>query len=229
MSTLLNSHFYHKSFTKYTSVFGSLFSNMKIIRENGKTIQVPISYSSRQQFDYFAENKKEPHIARSLPRMGFVLSNWQRDTSRLQNKNHMIMQSNYDFNSASQPSVQYNRVPFTFNYELFIATKNLDDMLQLIEHISVVFNPSVNIMIKDNDDLELDDTITVTLNSNSFEDDYSFGEDPSSKIIKTTLSFTLEGYLYMPTIQNGVIKTININYKDIDTDQLFFSDQFTEE
>ena len=224
MSTLLKSHFYHKSFTKYTSVFGSIFSNLRIIRENGKEIKIPISYASRQHFDYHELEKKSPNISRTLPRMGFVLTGWEREVDRLQNKNHLIYQQNIDLTNESETNVQYNRVPFKFNYSLFIATKNLDDMLQIIEQILVVFNPSVNVNLKDNDELDIDDNITITLNSNDLTDDYTFGEEPTSKIIKTNLSFTIEGYLYMPTIKNGVIKTININYKDIDTGELFGAD-----
>lgn len=219
----LDNYFYHKSIRTYTAAFGTIFNNIKISR-GAKLIKVPLSYSSRQRFDM--EQKYETddvHYKVKFPRIGFVLVDWQRDTERLQNKHNNIYQ-NVDKTATTTPiNKQLNRVPYKFMYQVTVGTKNLDDTFQIVEQIAAWFNPSLNIQISENPDLGMETSINVKLVSSSLTDDYQ-GAMEDEKVLLSTFDFEVEGFLYMPSSDQGVIQKVCINYYDLDTSLKFDSE-----
>jgi hypothetical protein len=224
MSVLTN-HFYHKTITLYTGVFGSIFNEIKIKREEGKIILVPIAYSAKQKYDVRNEQNPDPNKVRykmQLPRMGFRLIGLRKDNERITNKMHRI-RANYDL-SQDGVEAQYNRVPFTFQYELNLKTKTLDDMFQLIEQILVYFNPALRVNVLDNPDLGADSAIHVKLIDSGLDSMFE-GSFEMEQVIETTMQFELEGWLYMPTNNVKVIKQINLNYYDMNKPDVLLDSQ----
>lgn len=227
---VLEQHFYHGTIRLYTSIIGTLFDNIKIQRSNGTTIKVPLSYAGQQKQNTRLDENEDPNAARykmRLPRISYMLTGFEKDEARITNKMHTLQEQNVDRDLNNGVSTQLNRVPYTFNYDVTMKTKHIDDMLQLIEQIVPYFNPSLKLVVKDNPDLDSDTTVNISLLSNNFQDQFE-GAFEEGRVIETTLSFALEGYLYTASTPSGIIKTVYINYHDLtDPDTILETDVFT--
>jgi hypothetical protein len=220
----LDQHFYHNSIRTYTAAFGTIFNSIYILRGNGKKIKVPLSYSSRQKFDIKQKyEESRAHIKTKFPRIGFVLTGMNRDPQRIQNK-HDLMYQQIDRTQTNTVNKQLNRVPYIFNYQVTVGTKNLDDMFQIMEQIAAWFNPSLNINITENPDLGIDTSLNVKMTDSNLVDDYE-GQMEDEKTLISTFDFEVEGFLYMPTSNQGVIQSITLNYYDLnDPDTILETD-----
>lgn len=227
---ILSDQFYHKTIHLYSSVFGTMFSKLKIRRDSG-LIQVPIAYAAQQKYNTRLEQDEDPNIVRFMkrtPRMSFQMNGLRRDPGRSKNKMYQLTSKDTIGITANGVKTQYNRVPFIFDYTLNVTTKYLDDMFQILEQILVKFNPSISIVVKDNPDLEQESAIVISPTGNSIEDAYE-GLYENGREIVVQIQFELEGFLYMPTAEQGVIETIYLNYKDLDTLELLDTDVITED
>lgn len=213
---VFDNHFYHKSISLYCGVFGSVFNNIKIVRTNNTTILVPIAYQTKQTYDIRNTQNPNPDTVRTkmnLPRMGFKLTSIQKDTSRITSRYNKLTESGVDRQTVNGLATQYNRVPYIFGFELALKTKTFDDMLQVMEQIMVYFNPSLRVIVKDNPDLDQNSAITIRLMDQNINDIVE-GSFDGETLLEAYLNFELEGYLYMPTTEGNIIKTITINYFD---------------
>lgn len=226
---ILEDFFGHKTILLYCNVFGSVFDEIKIERDNGKLIKVPIAYAVKNPYDVRNEQNPDPNKARyknQLPRMSFSIVGYQRDPSRMVNRySNLVGNGN---RASGTVRVQKQRVPYNFQFRLNIKTKNLIDMLQIIEQIMVYFNPSIVVNVEDAPDLGLETAIPIQLQANDTLGDLFEGSFENERIIETSLDFNLEGYLYMPTSNAKVIKKVTVNYFDLDSKGLIETDVFTE-
>ena len=225
---ILETNFYHKTISMYTAAFGTLFNNIRVSRDSG-LIKVPIAYQSKQKDRVRTTQNPDPNQIRvksQLPRLSFKLVALNKDLSRITNRFNRLC-ADVDRTQVTSIASQYNRIPYSFSFELGIKTKYMDDMLEIIEQILVYFNPAVTINITDNPDLALDSAIDVYLEGNSLSDVFE-GAFEDEKILESVMSFRLDGWLYMPTSNANIIRTIDINYKDlINSDLLYDTDHIT--
>lgn len=223
---VLEQPFYHKTITLYTAVFGSVFDEIKISRTDGTTIKVPIAYGVKQKYDVRNTQNPEPTKSRvkmMLPRMSFKLVGLQRDPTRQLSKFHTLTQQGVDRRAVEGLRAQLNRTPYTFQYQLSVKTKHLDDMLQVVEQVMVYFKPSLQVTVIDNPDLNMDSAITIRMVSAGLEDMFE-GSFEGEQSLETNFEFELDGYLYMPSSQSKIIKKINLNYFDLDSRELIDTD-----
>ena len=93
---MFGTHFYHKRVRSAVSVFGSLFNNLYVLRQNsaGETIsqvKVPLSYAPKRNFIARIEamtngEQNERVVAIKLPRMSFEINGIAYDETRQLNK-----------------------------------------------------------------------------------------------------------------------------------------------
>lgn len=222
----LESFKYNKSITLLTGVFGAVFNEIKIVRADGKTILVPISYAIQQKYD--ARLKQNPDIQTSLkyqtilPRLSFKLVSWQRDTDRALSKYHQLIEQT-DRTQVSELYSQRNRVPYKFMYEVNAKTKTVDDMLQIVEQILVMFNPSLNVIVKDNKDLNVTSAINISLLDSQIQDMFEGSFEDDDQYLETSFNFALDGWLYMPTATSKIITKVITNIFDLDTSELLLT------
>lgn len=215
---ILHEHFFHRTISLYMGVFGSVFNNIKVKRQNGQVIKVPISYSAQQKYnvqndqDANLNDETHPKISKRVPRLGFELVGWQRDVTRMKNRNMTMHQHGYTKGKGAK--IQYERVPYRFNVRLDAIANYLDDIYQLFEQIVVYFNPNITVIVKDNPDLQNDTEILIQLQDSDKQDSYE-GLISEGRELTLSFNFVLEGYLYMPTTEQGPIKSIVIHYHDI--------------
>jgi len=211
-------------------VFGSVFNDMKIVRSDGKTIKVPIAYAPGQKYNERLDERPDLdtiQYRKRTPRMAFRLVGWSRDISRIKNKRHKLDNRDQVDLVTTNPSFQYNRVPYKFNFSLEITTKYLDDMLQIVEQILAAFNPSIQVVVNDNPDLGKESTFKINMEDSQMEDQFE-GSFEESRELTTTFNFTLDGYIYQQTNDSSVIRTVYVNYFDFTDSELIDQEIYTE-
>ena len=116
---LNNAIFYHGITRKTIVGFGSLFSDIKIKRENAdksqqQTIAVPISYAPKEKWLVRIEQDTslENHTYITLPRMSFEITGFSYDGTRKVNRNNYITSQS----TGSTVKRTYSHVPYNIDF-----------------------------------------------------------------------------------------------------------------
>ena len=204
-------HFYHQKLRKSVAVFGTLFNNIYVLRQNSSNqvisqIKVPLAYGPQRKFlDRIRQNTDldtDTKVAIKLPRMSFEISSIQYDASRqLQKINNFTQRG-----SASTNRNKFNSfVPYTVGFQLSIYAKNQDDALQIVEQILPYFNPQYTLTMKPFASYpDVKEDIPIALVGVDFSDDYE-GTLEQRRTIIYTLSFDMRVNFYGPIAETGVI------------------------
>jgi hypothetical protein len=221
--------YYNATIRKIAVAFGTMFDDIKIQKFNSsgtvdKIIKVPLSYTTkgrwmswRNSISAYDNDNKMRTIGEYLPKMAYEMSAPIFDPERKTNNlnKHRNLTTDASGNTVSKSS--YQRIPYNIDFTLYIATKQLDDALQILEQILPYFNPDVTVAIKDNEDLEINTTIPFVLNDVSQDIQYEGGPDVGIRSIEYTLTFTSKFYLYGPVNTDYPIETVFINMFDTST------------
>lgn len=204
----------HSTLRKYVILFGTLFNNLYINRQNstGETIQtmrIPLSYGPKEKF--LARLDGNPTLDREvavvLPRMAFEMVDLNYDPDRKMSTLNKIVSNG---TSDSNLKYMYAPVPYNIQFNLYVMTKNAEDGTRIVEQILPYFTPSwtstVNILPEMNHKID----VPLTLESVSQEDTYE-GDFIERRAIIWTLTFTMKGQLFGPVREAGVIKEIDVN------------------
>ena len=214
---MLGTHFYHEIIRKTIVGFGTLFNNIELRRtdSSGNVIQtqkIPLSYGPREKF--LARIEAEPQLdGRSetqitLPRIAFEMQGITYDPSRKLSPIQICTSPKTDTTDAVYK--QYSPVPYNLDFELNIISKNNNDSVQILEQILPYFQPMFNISIKLVELTKETKDVPIILNSVGMQDDYE-GDFLSRRSLVHTLSFTVQGYLYGPTSDQGIIREVDVN------------------
>lgn len=222
--SIFKNYFFHDLTRKYQLIFGSLFTDLQIqrLRDDGKSlnfITVPLLHSPKEKFIQRLEGDIEPEdydnleagvqsastrrrIAISLPIIAYEMVDMQYDGSRKIAKNQYI-RSNQVGNLAEKI---YTPAPYILTFEVNIATKTQNEMLQIIEQIIPGFTPDVNITLKGLNGVEYDVPITFT---GLFRNDTYTGAFEERRQIMWTLNFTMKAYYFSPQNKKSIILDVN--------------------
>ena len=205
---MLSDPFYFQFIRRYTVLFGSLFDNIRIIRDNsdGKMIdliKVPITYGPKDKM--LARVEQDPNIDRptaiQLPVMSFEMSGIEYDPARkLPATNRVVASST----STESMSVQYTPVPYNIGYTLHIYVKNAEDGLKIVEQILPFFTPDYTLKVNLIPEMNIVTDIPIILDRTELADTYE-GSFKERRALIWTLNFALKGYIYGPIRTNGVI------------------------
>lgn len=194
-----------------TAAFGRLFANIKLERKNGQRIRVPLAYGPKRAWylRVTADNASNAYVGHSvaivLPRMSFQMTGLNYDPIRKTSSVNTYKAQDGDLDRLVR---QFNPMPYDYNYELSIMTKNTDDGLRIVEQILPQFKPQIAITVRDMPELELTRDIPVIFTDIANEDtaDLAFTE---RQVLIWTLNFIVKGYLYPPITDDKVIKLVN--------------------
>jgi hypothetical protein len=212
--------FYHKRVRTAVSVFGSLFNNLYVLRQNssGETIsqvKVPLSYAPARTFIQRLEEmrdgeEQERRVAMKLPRMSFEITSMFYEPSRQLPKMNSFGSSIAGDNS--QKNIFYSAVPYDITFDLNIYAKTQDDALQLVEQIIPYFSPQYTVSVKPfhEDHPEIKEDVPIVLQGVNFSDDYE-GSVGDRRTIIYTLSFAMKVSFYGPNATGNVIREVNNN------------------
>lgn len=212
----------HNTIRKYIILFGTLFDNMYINRENSsgatvQTIKIPLSYGPKDKFlarvnmDVGRNSSalNQP-IATVLPRMAFELITMSYAPDRKMNTINKI----HKINSADNNQIQYQYapVPYDFTFQLYVMVKNAEDGTKIIEQILPYFTPEWTATVNLMNDINGKYDVPIIFNDISTEDTYE-GEFTQRRALIHTLTFTVKGFLFGPTRKAEIIKDIDVNIR----------------
>ena len=208
--------FYHGHLRKYVTLFGTLFNDIWINREqNGNqysSIKVPITYAPKDKL--LTRVDADPNLNKPfsivLPRMAFEMTTMNYDPARKLS----TVKKGYAVQNALDPSGNkyvYNPVPYDFNFSLYIAVKNAEDGTRILEQILPYFTPdwtmTVNLIPEMNIKLDIPTVLTNVTSEDNYDTDYL-----TRRSIVWTLDFTMHGYVFGPVKKGGLITLSNTNF-----------------
>jgi len=179
--------------------FGNLFNRIQITRYNDDGTEnmrflVPIQYANKEK--YLSRLQGDPNLDRSvqntLPAMSFEMTGLEYDASRKQLTN----QRNFT-NTGSGVKSYYNPVPYNFDFQLYIYTRNEEDGVQVIERILPFFTPDYTIKVNVLPDVGIVREIPIVLTGTNYETGYEGDFKSETRTIIWTLNFTVKGYLFV--------------------------------
>ena len=217
---MFGTHFYHKRVRTAVSVFGSLFNNLYVLRQNSSgevisQVKVPLSYAPKKSFIERLEEMKngeeaERRVAMKLPRMSFEITSMTYDAVRQLPKTNTFSSSISGNNT--QKNQFFSSVPYEIGFDINVYAKSQDDALQIVEQILPYFNPQYTVSVKpfNSDHPEIKEDVPIILSGVSFADDFE-GSIGDRRTIIYTLSFTMKISFYGPISPTGVIREVNNN------------------
>ena len=104
----------------------------------------------------------------------------------------------------------YTPVPYNFDIDLSIMVKNSDDGAQILEQILPYFTPEFHVTLNELSTLGVKRDIPIVLTAMNTEDSYE-GDFITRRALIHNLSFTVQGYLYGPTQDQGIIREVDAN------------------
>tara|TARA_R110000744_G_scaffold336122_1_gene441448 strand:- start:10132 stop:12243 length:2112 start_codon:yes stop_codon:yes gene_type:complete len=210
-------YFYNQTTRKYVALFGTMFNQLKIKREDNagvtqKEMIVPLSYAPFQKIlarvaaDPDLINSRRP--AMTLPRMSFEMTSLNYDPSRKVGATQKLMKRNKAETDDGRDFI-YSPVPYNLDFSLYIMTKYAEDATKLMEQILPFFTPDFTVsaqMIAGLDPVD----IPIIMTSVTTEDLYE-GAFEERQAILYTLTFTLKGWYFGPEKRKQVIKFVDID------------------
>ena len=164
---------------------------------------------------------KATRVRKTLPRMSFEMTNLAYDKSR---KLQTIRGVQKAVTGSNPQAVlkQLNPVPFDIQYDLTIATKFIDDGLQILEQILPNFTPSWTLNIIDIPELGIERDCNVIFAGISKQDSYE-GNYEDERILTWTLSFIVKGHIY-PNIGSYMVllEKLSLHFQKIQIIQILF-------
>ena len=216
---MLGQYFYNQTMKKAVAVFGTIFNNMRVVRQGVGETRVPIAYGPRKKFlariqaDTVAAADKS--IAIKLPRLSFEITDITFDTNTKLNKyNKRVLPI---AGETAKSNVVNQSVPYTIGMQLNIYAKNQDDALQILEQILPTFAPEYTVAIKDMEGPGTVTDVPIVLTSTSIQDDYE-GDFETRRTIVYSLDFTMKVRFAGGTSESKIIRTVDtFFYSDIQT------------
>ena len=221
---MFGGHFYHSKTKKAVALFGRLFNNIYVIRQNSagaviSQLKVPLSYAPKQKYlERIRENPnltEDTQVAIKLPRMSFEIVSLTYDAQR-----QLAKVGNFTTNSSTgevnKRQKFFNPVPYSINFQLNAYAKSQDDALQIVEQILPTFNPQYALTIKPfaTEYPNLKEDVQIIIQGVSFSDDFE-GAMEQRRTIIYSLDFEMKISYHGPIADTSIIRDARAKIFDI--------------
>ena len=221
---MFGGHFYHSKTKKAVALFGRLFNNIYVVRQNSSgavisQLKVPLSYAPKQKYlERIRENPnltEDTQVAIKLPRLSFEITSISYDAQR-----QLAKVGNFTTNSSSGENTKrqrfFNPVPYSINFQLNAYAKSQDDALQIVEQILPTFNPQYALTIKPfaTEYPSFKEDIQVIIQGVSFSDDFE-GALEQRRTIIYSLDFEMKISYHGPITDTSIIRDARAKVFDI--------------
>lgn len=210
--------FYNKTIKNLIVSFGTVFNNIRIVNDYGVEVKVPLHYSNKEKFIVVQPERGDfttgTNYETTVPRLGFELMSMEYDTARMVSPLNRISRTD-------GTSYVYSRIPYNFNFNLYVLTKKYEESLQIVEQVFPFFIPELNITVDDFPGYDFKTDIPIVLTSSETEIDYEGDFSHRRSNIVWTLGFTMKAWLYGDEKKRNVIKKTIVDLKQMDFDKIF--------
>ena len=221
---MFGGHFYHSKTKKAVALFGRLFNNIYVIRQNSagaviSQLKVPLSYAPKQKYlERIRENPnltEDTQVAIKLPRMSFEIVSLTYDAQR-----QLAKVGNFTTNSSTgeinKRQKFFNPVPYSINFQLNAYAKSQDDALQIVEQILPTFNPQYALTIKPfaTEYPNFKEDVQIIIQGVSFSDDFE-GAMEQRRTIIYSLDFEMKISYHGPIADTSIIRDARAKIFDI--------------
>jgi hypothetical protein len=221
---MFGGHFYHSKTKKAVALFGRLFNNIYVIRQNSagaviSQLKVPLSYAPKQKYlERIRENPnltEDTQVAIKLPRMSFEIVSLTYDAQR-----QLAKVGNFTTNSSTgeinKRQKFFNPVPYSINFQLNAYAKSQDDALQIVEQILPTFNPQYALTIKPfaTEYPDFKEDVQIIIQGVSFSDDFE-GAMEQRRTIIYSLDFEMKISYHGPIADTSIIRDARAKIFDI--------------
>lgn len=209
--------FYNETIRKTVVAFGSLFDEIFVVRKDSdgnvsKRIMVPISYAAKEKFirmfNEFPLTKGQTDsagIASILPRMGFNITSINYDPAR---KRNTVVKRYKNSSQLNKVDTQFSEVPYSIGFQLTIATRTMDDALQIVEQIVPYFTPEFTVTANFSEfNTKVD--IPITIQAVNPEIDFE-GDTSTQRSVIFTIDFVALSYVFSPVKTQGYITNTDV-------------------
>lgn len=208
--------FYYQLMKNYINLFGSYFSDIVIRRQLAnnqviQTIPVPITYGPKTEYVVLdAEPVQDRKVAVQFPRMAFEMTNIAIDASR---NSSVPLNKIIIYKPDNTVLTQYCPVPYKLHFNLYIGSKNLDDMFQILEQIYPFFRPDFSTSLRLIEQMGTSYNIRTNLLNTAMEDIYSNSDLRQRRALIYTLTFDMDVWFFGPIQRSGLIKRVQIDFE----------------
>ena len=213
---MFGNHFYHATTRKAVALFGTIFNNINVIRQDGSgnvlnQIKGPLAYGPKQKFLSRLDSVtgQDASMAIKLPRMGFEITSMDIDSTQKLAKRNQIVE-NHATDSTKKKTIK-QAVAYNINMSLYAMAKNQDDGLQIMEQILPYFQPEYTVTITPVTGFTYKQDVPIILNAVTIQDDYE-GDYQTRRALIYQFDFVMKMKYFGPTSDQGVIKEINLDF-----------------
>ncbi len=215
----MNSSIYsNRILRKLITSFGSVFSNLTLVRYNTTTgaeqqrLVVPISFAEKEKYIQAIQgdptNTKPIQI--NLPVLSFDFRGISYDPTR---KLQTTLQ-NFSSPSPGNYTSQYIPSPWNLSFELYLYVRNVEDGTQIIEQILPYFIQDYTLRVNLMPTMGITKDVPIILDDVNYEVFNEGDTNSETRILIWTLGFTMKGWLFGPTVTSGLIQEAIMNIYD---------------
>lgn len=224
-------YYFNNTIRNYTTAILTPFTDLYIQRYDkiGRVInenRVLLKYSP--QLHWYARNNEYAGksldtygIQIILPMLSCSLQSIAYDSKR-QVSAYEILCQDTSLHTGIQEWVQ-QATPVTLTYDFIAWAEKTTEMTQIIEQILPRYKPTMNLHVKEAPILDVFRTARVLLNSQSWAATPTY-DIKSDRQLQWSFNLTVEGYLYPPVHDQGLINYITMNLNDYDTEETFYTE-----
>jgi hypothetical protein len=155
-------HFYDGQIKRYLTQFMRLMSNFSYKDSKGRTVQIPVRFGDMNRQVAQILNKNSENVIQSAPFIACYIKGLDFARDRLQDPTYVskmnIRERAFDEDGNEYLNVQGANytierlmpTPFNLQFTTDIWTTNVDQKLQILEQLLVLFNPSMEIQTNSN-------------------------------------------------------------------------------
>jgi len=215
-------HYYHGSIRKYTSIVGTIFNDISLVKYDSggselRRIKVPLSYGPSMKWHFKLDRpyNNDKGVRAVPPRISYEM------TGMTYRANDQLIPTGYSGVSSTavndETKTIRNAVPYDIEYRVDIWVANYADGSQIVEQILPYFKPEWTQTITLISDPIVKKDIPLILSGVDLADEFE-GDFETKRAINWNLTFILKGWLY-PAVQDKtqIIRQAQVDmYTDYD-------------
>ncbi len=225
---MINSYYYNSQIKTYIRQFSNVFAGMQVHTGKGADgtiteLNVPIVYASKDRVVASIGAGNTQNKLHTLPIMSTYLTGLELAPDQKKGINQTARRTYLPaggiFPDDLVVSYKIMPVPYYLNFDLHIYTSNTDEILQILEQIMIIFDPTLQIQTSTGND---DWSKLTNIELLGFSNEENMPSSTEKRMIIWTLNFKVLAYISPPVeIRNNLIQKIIQRFGDLDSFVLY--------